>query len=51
LGAALKAAIQHDVSSLSYWRMARTHVTHQAMSNTWLNEQGLISVKYQWCSA
>jgi RNA-directed DNA polymerase len=51
LGVALKAAIQHGVSSLSYWRMARTPVTQQAMSNTWLKEQGLLSVKDLWCKA
>jgi RNA-directed DNA polymerase len=51
LGVALKAAIQHGVSSLSYWRMARTPVTQQAMSNAWLKEQGLLSVKDLWCKA
>ena len=45
LGVAGAAAIQHGVSSLSYWRMARTPVTQQAMSNPWLKEQGLLSVK------
>jgi RNA-directed DNA polymerase len=49
LGVALKAAIQHGVSSLSYWRMARTPVTQQAMSNAWLKAQGLLSVKDLWC--
>ncbi len=48
---ALKTAIQHGVSSLSYWRMARTPVAQQAMSNTWLKEQGLLSVKDLWCKA
>ena len=51
LGVALKAAIQHGVSSLSYWRMARTPVTQQAMSNAWLKEQGLLSVKDLWRKA
>jgi RNA-directed DNA polymerase len=51
LGVALKAAIQHGVSSLSYWRMARTPVTQQAMSNAWLKEQGLLSIKDLWCKA
>ena len=48
---ALKAAIQHGVGSLSYWRMTRTPVTQQAMSNAWLKEQGLLSVKDLWCKA
>lgn len=45
LGAAGAAAIQHGVNNLSHWRMARTPVTQQAMSNPWLKEQGLLSVK------
>lgn len=49
LGVAGAAAIQHGISSLSYWRMARTPVTQQAMSNPWLKEQGLLSVKDLWC--
>ena len=51
LGVPLKAAIQHGVSSLSYWRMARTPVTQQAMSNDWLQAQGLVSIKTLWCKA
>jgi hypothetical protein len=31
--------------------MARTPVTQQAMSKTWLKEQGLLSVKDLWCKA
>jgi hypothetical protein len=51
LGVALKAAIQHGVSSLSYWRIATNPVTQQAMSKRWLKEQGLLSVKDLWCKA
>lgn len=51
LGVPLKAAVQHGVSSLSYWRMARTPVTQQAMSNDWLRAQGLASIKALWCKA
>jgi RNA-directed DNA polymerase len=51
LGVSLKSAIQHGVSSLSYWRMARTPVTQQAMSNAWLAEQGLVSIKALWIKA
>ena len=29
--------------------MVRTLVTPQAMSNAWLKEQGLLSVKDLWC--
>jgi len=33
LGVDLKSAIQHGVSSKSYWQMSRTPVIHQAISN------------------
>ncbi|AGX88243.1 integron/retron-type RNA-directed DNA polymerase [Candidatus Symbiobacter mobilis CR] len=44
-GVSLKSAIQHGVSSNSYWKMSRTPVINQAISNVWLQEQGLQSVK------
>lgn len=51
LGVSLKSAIQHGVSSNSYWQMCRTPVVNQAVSNAWLKEQGLLSVKDLWCKA
>lgn len=51
LGVSLKSAIQHGVSSNSYWQMSRTPVINQAISNAWLKEQGLPSVKDLWCKA
>ena len=51
LGVSLKSAIQHGVSSKSYWHMARTPATQQALNNTWLAAQGLLSVKDLWCKA
>ena len=45
LGVSLKTAIQHGVSSKSYWHMARTPAVQQALSNAWLKAQGLFSVK------
>ena len=45
LGVSLKSAIQHGCSSNSYWQMSRTPVINQAISNAWLKEQGLLSVK------
>jgi Group II intron, maturase-specific domain len=45
LGVSLKSAIQHGVSSNSYWQMSRTPVINQAISNAWLKEQGLLSVR------
>ena len=49
LGVSLKSAIQHGVSSRSYWHMARTPVTQQALNNKWLAAQGLLSMKDLWC--
>lgn len=51
LGVSLKSAIQHGVSSLGWWHMARTPVTQQAMSNAWLAAQGLVSLKALWKKA
>jgi RNA-directed DNA polymerase len=51
LGVSLKSAIQHGVSSLSYWHMARTPAIQQALSNAWLQAHGLVSVKDLWCDA
>ena len=51
LGVSLKSAIQHGVSSKSYWHMSRTPAVQQALSNAWLKAQGLVSVKDLWCKA
>ena len=51
LGVSLKTAIQHGVSSASYWHMARTPALQQALPNAWLKAQGLLSVKDLWCKA
>ncbi len=51
LGVRLKTAIQHGVSSKSYWHMARTPAAQQILSNAWLEAQGLLSVKALWCKA
>ena len=51
LGVSLKTAIQHRVSSKSYWHMAQTPALQQALSNEWLNAQGLVSVNDLWCKA
>lgn len=51
LGVSLKTAIQHAVSSKSYWHMARTPALQQALSDAWLEAQGLVSVKDLWCKA
>lgn len=51
LGVSLKTAIQHGVSSKSYWHMARTPAMQQALNNDWLQAQGLPSIKQLWCKA
>jgi RNA-directed DNA polymerase len=51
LGVSLKTAIQHGVSSKSYWHMARTPAMQQALSNDWLKAKGLLSIKTLWCKA
>ena len=48
LGIDLKQAIMAGVSSKGPYRMSRTKVTQMAMSNAWLKEQGLVSIKEQW---
>jgi RNA-directed DNA polymerase len=51
LGVSLKTAIQHGVSSKSYWHMARTPAMQQALNNDWLQGQGVPSIKQLWCKA
>jgi RNA-directed DNA polymerase len=48
LGVSLKQAIIAGVSSKGPHCMSRTKVTQIAMSNAWLKEQGLVSIKEQW---
>jgi len=51
LGVDLQTAIQHGVSSHSYWHMARTPALQQGLSNAWLKSQGLVSIKDLWIKA
>jgi len=51
LGVSLKTAIQHGVSSKSYWHMARTPAMQQALNNDWLQGQGVPNIKQLWCKA
>jgi len=36
------------ISRRGPWHLARTMATQAGMTNKWLSEQGLISVKDQW---
>jgi RNA-directed DNA polymerase len=48
LGTSKRTAIFTALSRKGYWRLARTLATHTGMTNKWLQEQGLISIKEQW---
>ena len=48
LGTSLNAAISVGLSRKGYWRLSRTLATQTGMTNQWLKEQGLVSIKEQW---
>ena len=48
LGTSLKAAISVGLSRKGYWRLSRTLATQSGMTNQWLKEQGLVSIKALW---
>ena len=48
LGVNLNWAIKHAISRKGYWRMARSPAMRTAMSNKWLEQQGLLSLKQLW---
>ncbi len=48
LGVPLKAAISVGMSRKSYWHLSKTYATQLGMSNHWLREQGVISIKDLW---
>ena len=48
LGTSKKHAILTGLSRKGPWHLARTMATQSGMTNNWLSEQGLISVKDQW---
>jgi len=48
LGARVKIAISLGLSSKGPYRLARTLATQSGMTNVWLQEQGLISIRDRW---
>jgi len=48
LGTSLHAAISVAISSKGPWRPSRTLATQTGMTNDWLKDQGLLSVKELW---
>ena len=50
LGTYQRTAIQAGLSRKSYWRLSRTLATQTGMTNQWLADQGLLSLKTLWVS-
>ena len=48
LGVSLDMAIKYAISRKKYWRMSRTPAMRYAMTNKWLEQQGLLSLKQLW---
>jgi RNA-directed DNA polymerase len=48
LGTSLQAAISVAMSRKGPWRLSRTLATQTGMTNDWLKDQGLLSVKELW---
>jgi len=48
LGCPLDEAIAVGMSRKGPWHLAKTFATQRAMSNEWLERQGLISIKEKW---
>ncbi len=48
LGVPLKAAMSVGMSRKSFWRVSKTYATQLGMTNQWLKEQGVISIKDLW---
>ena len=47
-GVSLKAAISVGMSRKSFWHLSKTYATQRGMTNQWLKEQGVISIKDLW---
>ena len=50
LGISRRQVIRHGKSRKGYWHMARTIASGVGMTNKWLQEQGLVSLKSLWAS-
>ena len=48
LGTRTRTAVSLGVSSKGPYRLARTLATHSGMTNKWLAQQGLVSVRELW---
>ena len=50
-GVARRSAILTAISRRGYWHLARTLATQVGMSNAWLQQQGLVSIRALWMKA
>jgi RNA-directed DNA polymerase len=51
LGTDLRSAIRTAISRKGYWHLARMLATQVGMTNEWLKQQGLISIRELWMKA
>jgi len=51
LGTGLKTAILTGISGKGYWRLSRSLGTQTGMTNDWLEQQGLVSIRALWMKA
>ena len=51
LGTSKRQAILTTMSRKAYWHLARTLATQIAMTNRWLERQGLLSIRNLWMQA
>ena len=51
LGTSRKHAILTGLSRKGYWHLAKTLATQSGMTNEWLAEQGLVSIRARWMTA
>jgi RNA-directed DNA polymerase len=48
LGTSKRHAILTGISRKGYWRLSKTLATHTGMTNEWLEQQGLLSIRTLW---
>ena len=48
LGTTKRHAILTGISRKGYWRLSKTLATHTGMTNEWLEQQGLLSIRQLW---
>ncbi len=51
LGTSKKQAIFTAISRKSYWHLSKTLATQSGMTNRWLKDQGLLSIRDLWMKA